>query len=366
MEQRFKHDFSEVRIHDDGYHADMTGPLGAAAYTVGSDIAFAPRYRDLGGAAGRRLLAHELAHVVQQDGAGPQPSQSGSVYSAAENEASLAADAYRFDTPISVARSSVAAGTLQMQPDPPFKAGAVRSPAFEELVTQESSLMAGAQGSPLTASQIELARGIFGNSVDYSRVRLLPTAKPLWFRTVGNVIRVPSFFTVDPSASGLPLDVDYMRHTFIHEMTHVWQYQHAGTSYISHALVPQIAAMGSGKSRNAAYCYEAQEKKSFWDFSPEQQGLIVENTFLMRQSKQALLCGPDQDLSWQNDPKVIAQVQPIHEKYVAQMQAALPEAESTILLQRGRDVMSTPGQQFAPADPQRQLLPTKPLLEINF
>jgi predicted SprT family Zn-dependent metalloprotease len=364
MEERFKHDFGQVRIHTDGHFADRTGSLGAAAYTVGSDIAIAPKYRDLAGMAQQRLLAHELAHVVQQQGAGLSQSWSG--HAAAERQASNAADAYGYQTPISVARSSVPIGTLQMQPDPPFKAGAVRSPAFEELVTQESQLIAGAQGSSLTTSQTELARTIFGHSIDYSRVRLLPTAKPLWFRTVGNVIRVPSFFTIDSSVAGLLLPVDYMRQTFIHEMTHVWQYQHGGTSYISHALAPQIAAMVQGKSRNTAYCYEAQESKSFWDFTPEQQGMIVENTFLMREKQQALLCGADQDFNLETDPKKIAPLQPIHEKYVAQMQAALPEAESTIMLQRSRDVMSTPGQQFAPADPQRQLLPTKPLLQITF
>lgn len=366
MEQKFKHDFSDVRIHTDGHYADLTTPLGAAAFTVGSDIAFAPNYRDFGGEAGRRLLAHELAHVVQQGGTGPQDSRSKSAPASAEGEALTAADAYQFGSPISVARSSVPGDMLQLQPDPPFKAGAVRSPAFEELVTQETTLVAGAQGSPLTRSQIELAQTIFGNSIDYSRVRTLPTAEPIWFRTVGNVIRVPSFFTIDPSVTGLKLDVDYMRHTFIHELTHVWQYQHAGTSYISHALAPQIGAMVRGKSRNAAYCYEAREENSFWDFSPEQQGLIVENTFLMRGHKRALLCGANQDLGWESSPSVIAQIQPIHEKYVAQMRAALPVAESNILLERGRDVMSTPGQQFSPADSQRQMIPTKPLLEINF
>jgi hypothetical protein len=67
VEPRFGHDFGRVRIHDDPVAARSASALGARAYTVGNDIAFAAgQYRESGDA----LLAHELAHVVQQDGAG--------------------------------------------------------------------------------------------------------------------------------------------------------------------------------------------------------------------------------------------------------------------------------------------------------
>jgi hypothetical protein len=69
MEPRFGHDFSRVRVHTDARAAESAGAVRAAAYTVGSDIAFASgRYRPET-IAGRRLLAHELAHVLQQRGA---------------------------------------------------------------------------------------------------------------------------------------------------------------------------------------------------------------------------------------------------------------------------------------------------------
>lgn len=70
MESRFGHDFSRVRIHADSGAAASARALRAHAYTVGSDIVFgAGRYAP-NTAGGQRLLAHELAHVVQQ-GAGP-------------------------------------------------------------------------------------------------------------------------------------------------------------------------------------------------------------------------------------------------------------------------------------------------------
>ena len=73
MESRFGHDFSKVRVHHDGPSAASATAVNALAYTVGPQVVFGPgRYRPQT-ADGRMLLAHELAHVVQQGG-GPVPS----------------------------------------------------------------------------------------------------------------------------------------------------------------------------------------------------------------------------------------------------------------------------------------------------
>ena len=66
MEARFGRDFSEVRIHDDARAAQTAEGIDAAAFTVGQHIAFASGRFDPANDEGRRLLAHELAHVVQQ------------------------------------------------------------------------------------------------------------------------------------------------------------------------------------------------------------------------------------------------------------------------------------------------------------
>ena len=73
MEARFGYDFSGVRVHDDPTAAAAAGALRANAFTLGEDIAFAPGTYDPSTPQGRHLLAHELAHVVQQahSGAGP-------------------------------------------------------------------------------------------------------------------------------------------------------------------------------------------------------------------------------------------------------------------------------------------------------
>ncbi|HLM54878.1 MAG TPA: DUF4157 domain-containing protein [Pyrinomonadaceae bacterium] len=73
MESRFGHDFSRVRIHDDTRADASSRALDAAAYTVGRDIVFRAGRYEPGTAAGRRLIAHELTHVLQQGAAGLGP-----------------------------------------------------------------------------------------------------------------------------------------------------------------------------------------------------------------------------------------------------------------------------------------------------
>jgi outer membrane protein OmpA-like peptidoglycan-associated protein len=66
MECRFDHDFGDVRIHSDAAAGRAATSLGAAAFTAGTDIAFAAGRYAPQTPEGRQLLAHELAHVVQQ------------------------------------------------------------------------------------------------------------------------------------------------------------------------------------------------------------------------------------------------------------------------------------------------------------
>ncbi len=73
MESRIGFDFGKVRIHTDARAAASARSLGARAYTVGSDVVFAEgRYSPQSG-EGRRLLAHELTHVVQQSSPPQRP-----------------------------------------------------------------------------------------------------------------------------------------------------------------------------------------------------------------------------------------------------------------------------------------------------
>ena len=66
FEPRFGHDFGNVRVHSDAKAAESARALDAIAYTVGRDIVFDSGRYAPGVAEGRRLLAHELTHSVQQ------------------------------------------------------------------------------------------------------------------------------------------------------------------------------------------------------------------------------------------------------------------------------------------------------------
>lgn len=69
MERSLGADFRDVRVHADDHAARLADALGANAFTSGRDIYFNRGQYDSGRKHGERLLAHELAHVVQQDGA---------------------------------------------------------------------------------------------------------------------------------------------------------------------------------------------------------------------------------------------------------------------------------------------------------
>ncbi len=69
FEARFGHDFTTVRVHSHAAAQQSAQEVSAHAYTVGNDIVFAAgRYAPTTG-EGRRLIAHELTHVVQQSNA---------------------------------------------------------------------------------------------------------------------------------------------------------------------------------------------------------------------------------------------------------------------------------------------------------
>jgi hypothetical protein len=69
FESRFGHDFGRVRVHTDARAAESARAVQALAYTVGSRIVFGEGQYRPGTTDGQRMLAHELTHVVQQEGA---------------------------------------------------------------------------------------------------------------------------------------------------------------------------------------------------------------------------------------------------------------------------------------------------------
>lgn len=98
-------DLSGVRVHEGAAADELCSAFGARAFTLGTDIVIADGAYAPGTAAGRHLLAHELAHVVQQGGRPAPPSQ--------RLEIGVAADPAEREAD-SVARSAVARGRRRM------------------------------------------------------------------------------------------------------------------------------------------------------------------------------------------------------------------------------------------------------------
>ena len=71
MEQRLGSDLSRVRVHHDARAAESARAVSARAFAVGQDVVFGAGQHAPATTGGRRLLAHELAHTIQQAGGVP-------------------------------------------------------------------------------------------------------------------------------------------------------------------------------------------------------------------------------------------------------------------------------------------------------
>lgn len=75
FEQRFCYNFSHVRVHTDSKASKIARALNAKAFAVGQNIVFGSTYYKPETIAGKKLLAHELTHIVQKNGSFSQQNQ---------------------------------------------------------------------------------------------------------------------------------------------------------------------------------------------------------------------------------------------------------------------------------------------------
>jgi hypothetical protein len=129
FERRLGWDFGQVRIHTDSRAAESAAAVEALAYTVGTHIAFGRGQYEPSSPGGRTLLAHELIHTMQQEGATASPSLRVSAHDGAvEREAhQVAVDETR--RPRRLQRT-----VLQRQPTPQCVA-AMRRPVRSDFAT---------------------------------------------------------------------------------------------------------------------------------------------------------------------------------------------------------------------------------------
>jgi hypothetical protein len=128
-------------------------------------------------------------------------------------------------------------------------------------------------GRPLTAGEIALCRPLFGDAIDYDRVRVHRRA--WWPLQPRNVVMAPdghvwchargSVWQADFARAGLGLQA-----LFVHEMTHVWQAQRGGRWFLPLARHPFCR-----------YRYRFDTARPFERYGLEQQAEIVRHAFLL-------------------------------------------------------------------------------------
>ncbi|MCO8145605.1 DUF4157 domain-containing protein [Rhodovulum tesquicola] len=135
FEPRFGRDLSAVRLHEGARAGAAARGIGARAYTLGQNIAFAPGEYTPGSPRGRHLMAHELTHTLQQRTAG-SASAAAAIETEAERSVGHLAAGMRPEIRHSLApRSIVRFGQPQHVPDQTF----IADPAGDGFLTQADS-----------------------------------------------------------------------------------------------------------------------------------------------------------------------------------------------------------------------------------
>jgi hypothetical protein len=137
----------------------------------------------------------------------------------------------------------------------------------------------------LTPGEIDLARSVFGDAIDYARVRMV---RGKWwpFQPRGVVMAPTGNIHFHPHSPIWSEDFAKERMSlqglFIHEMTHVWQTQTRGRFYLPLMRHPFCR-----------YSYDLVEGRPFDRYGLEQQAEIVRHAFLARRGLQLAAAPPD-------------------------------------------------------------------------
>lgn len=194
MEERLGHDFSRVRVHTDSSAALKSRDLGMRAFTVGQDVVFgADEYRP-GTPQGDRLIAHELAHTLQQDMGQARLPQTSEGDIAFEQEAERAADAAIGAKANQFERFTPQNHTgLQVQGKPGDKdpPGTALVNSFASKFKDAADLIRKSPAAMKLAGEAEAGGAKFGGYAEEG------PAKNTWAYTVGNTVYIPKART-DP------------------------------------------------------------------------------------------------------------------------------------------------------------------------
>ena len=119
----------------------------------------------------------------------------------------------------------------------------------------------------LTEGEIQMCRSVFGDRIDYARVQVMNHPFLPW---------QPKYILMAPSGK----DDSRYRAVFIHEMTHIFQYQQGINVLCKGAILQTAYFLSLGKYNPYKYTYIPG--KSFWHYNIEQQGDIARDIYLKK------------------------------------------------------------------------------------
>jgi hypothetical protein len=136
----------------------------------------------------------------------------------------------------------------------------------------------------LTVGEINMLKGVFGNSIDYSSVTIFegPAIRP--FSIAGQIYFDNSKYVDDFSANGILIN---RKALLVHEMTHVWQSQHGYDVLLNGGALQAIYVNHQNDSHIInPYNYVLDSNKSFKDYNMEQQAKMIQNYFETKNTPQ--------------------------------------------------------------------------------
>jgi hypothetical protein len=239
--------------------------------------------------------------------------------------------------------------TRVQQPGPASRV-AVRLPTLEVFAARHGNALA-MSSRPLTQRELELAQPIFGLALRYEAIRVVVTPIANTPVTMGNFVRVAP---TKPGANIKQMDDE----TLIHELTHVWQYQNRGMSYLSNSLCHQVVGLITTGKRNAAYRLRQADvwrAGELGRLGAEQQATLVQYWFAGRNFDKA-----KEDLA---APSFPVRDEPIVDKMLEELRRARPLQPSHI---ENEAAYGAGAASQRHADPFRTEPPPIPWLRIEF
>lgn len=218
FESRFKHNFADVRVYSDHEANESARALKARAFTVGNRISFAPGEYRPGTDAGRTLIAHELAHVMQQRGIDARDTVT--IRREPEDTGTKATPPPAKQAPPATQQTPPAAkqSTLKSQGVDAADPVAAKTPQIIDTVLQRNKRLAPYIGDRLTGGLKIAEKGHFVKEL--SDANFDSAYRKTYEESAGDT--VPSYVMgfYDPNASTIHLRPDAKFGTALHEAVH--------------------------------------------------------------------------------------------------------------------------------------------------